>query len=147
MTVARREDLRDTDAYAGAVEDWSQAQVEQSLIDLAREASRIRIKLRRSALNMGRSKARYKATAARVALVFRDQDIEAGRSSRGVGAITESTREARINDDEAVRDSARHYYMAEAVQDSVVETARLIRAEMSALQSVLADLRPMVSER
>lgn len=142
-----RDRLADTEVLEDAVERWSQVDVERELWRLSQEANRHRIKLRRAALHFGRSKARYKATAAKTALRFRADDIEAGTPSRGTGAVTESIREARVNDDEDVKVAALNYYTSEAVLDAVTESGRLLRAQMSALQSVLADLRPLVSER
>lgn len=140
-----RDRLEDTEALSAAVEDWSQVQVERELMRLSREAQQTRVKLRRAALRAGRAKARYKATAARVALTFRAEDIENNVPSRGTGSVTEHTREARVNAHEEVKDAAFNHYVSEQVMDATVESARLIRAEMSALQSVLADLRPMVA--
>lgn len=142
-----RDRLQDTEVLEGAVESWSQVEIETELMRLSREANQHRVKLRRAALHFGRSKARYKATTARVALRFRAEDIEAGTPSRGTGAVTESVREARVNDDDEVKDAAVNYYTSEAVLDAVTESGRLLRAQMQALQSVLADLRPHVSDR
>lgn len=139
--------LRDADAYEDAVETWSQVDVERALMQRSGDAHRMRVKLRRGALNLGRAKADFKRTRAIVALEFRAKDIDDNVPTRGAGAVTESIREARVDADERVKEAAFGFYTAEAVFDSVVESARLIRAEMSALQSVLADLRPMVSER
>ena len=139
--------LEGAEAHAVAVEDWSQVAIERMLMERAREAAKARIDLRKKALELGRAKASFKALRATTALRFRAADIEAGTPTRGAGAVTESVREARVDADEHVKDAALRFYIAEAEFDAEQEAARLIRTEMGALQSVLADLRPMVSER
>lgn len=142
-----RRDLTGAEAHAQAVEDWSQVEVEKMLMARAQESTRTRVELRVKARELGRAKAAFKATRAKVALAFRAKDIEDDVPSRGSRAITESVREARVDDDERVRDAALAFYVAEAEFDACQEAARLLRTEMGALQSVLADMRPMVSER
>ena len=142
----RPDDLRDTEAYRDAVEDFSQVQIERMLMERASESAKARIHLRTKARELGQAKAAFKALRATKALAFRADDIEKERPTRGAGAITESVREARVDADEQVKDAALCFYIAEAGFDAEQEAARLIRTEMSALQSVLADLRPLVSE-
>jgi hypothetical protein len=110
-------------------------------------ASHRRSDLRTGALELGRTKPAYKAIRARVALEWRKHDLDSNVPSRGAGSVTESLREARVDADERVQTAAFAFYTAEAVFNAQVEAARLHRSEISALQSILADLRPMVSER
>ena len=140
-------DLGGAEAHSRAVESWSQVEVEQMLMDRSAEASRARVELRKKARELGQAKAAYKLAKAQTALRFRAADIENAVPTRGAGAITESVREARVDADERVKDAALRFYIAEAEFDAEQEAARLLRTEMASFQSVLADLRPMVSER
>jgi hypothetical protein len=136
-----------TDVAARAAEDWSQLEIERDLMDRANAAAKARIALRTKAREVGIAKAQYKAIRATTALRLRAEDIETGAPARGPGAVTESVREARVDANEQVKDAALRYYIAEAEFEAEQEAARLLRTEMAALQSILADLRPMVSER
>jgi len=145
--MSTRDDLDDADVLLGAVEDWAQVDIERALVRRAGASSRARVELRNQAREAGRAKANYKLVRAQTALRYRADDIRDGVPSRGAGSITESVREARVDADEQVKDAALAYYVAEALFDAEQEAARLLRAEMAAFQSVLADIRPMVSER
>lgn len=140
-------DLAGAEAHADAVESWSQVDVEKMLMGRTGEASRARVELRRKAQQLGQAKAAYKLVRAQTALRFRARDIEDDVPSRGKGAITESIRDARVDADDAVKNAALAFFVAEASFDAEQEAARLLRSEMNSFQSVLADLRPMVSER
>ena len=120
-------DLVGAETHAKAVEDWSQVEVEQMLMERAAESARARIDLRNRARTVGRAKAAFKATRARVALAFRAQDVENPPPTRGAGSVTELIREARVDNDEAVKSAALAFYIAEAEFDAEKEAARLLR--------------------
>lgn len=124
-----------------ALEDISQVEIERMLMDRAAQANKARLALRKKARDVGMAKAAYKGLCATVALRFRAKEVETGEK------LTESLREAQVNADDNVKDAALRFYLAEAEFDAEQEAARLLRTEMAAFQSVLADLRPMVSER
>lgn len=120
------------------VEDLTQVDVERIIFGLNQEAERVRKELYSRARESAEARSTYKGARAKALLAIK---ATWPASEKMLADALGAKADIEVGTERLAA------YIAEALHDATVEEARLLKAQMSSMQSVLADLRPMVSER
>lgn len=119
------------------LEDASQVDIERELIELSNAAERCHQQLRREAQRAAGAEHAFKLAEAKAMTEARAAHLD--DKPRAPVAVLEAEVYQKVEKESLER------LTAEALRDATKEQGRLIQSQMSALQTVLADMRALVA--
>lgn len=119
------------------LEDASQVDIERELIELSNAAEECHRQLRRESIAAAKAEHAFKLAEAKAMTAARIAHMD--DKPKAPVAVLEAEVYERVEKEHMARISA------EALRDATKEQGRMIQSQMSALQTVLADMRALVS--